>query len=191
MTILKRIDLGERLNLELLREGLSRRSAYVWIGLLAVALLTFMAVTSSIASKRERRLVQRQAELDGFYEMVSEYKRDMASIGYLREKLQLQGVEGSTGTVIEEIGAAIGLEKQITSFKPLAEDLVNGYMEKGVQVEIEGVTLNQAVNLLYKIKGYKNLLLIRDFSMKSHFQNPDMLDITVQVILITKPAGIL
>ncbi|MBE9532385.1 MAG: hypothetical protein IME98_06220 [Proteobacteria bacterium] len=56
-------------------------------------------------------------------------------------------------------------------------------------MEIEGVTLNQVVNLLYKIKGYKNLLLIRDFSMKNHFRNPDELDIMLQVVLITTPAG--
>jgi hypothetical protein len=190
MEVLKRIDLGAFLNPELLREGFSRRSAYVWVVLLVLALLAFMALTNSFASKGERRLAQKEAELSGFYEMLSEYKRDIASIGYLREKLQLRGVVGSTGTVIEEIGAAIGLEKKITSFKPLADGMMNGYMEKGVQVEIEGVTLNQAVNLLYRIKEYKNLLLIRNFSMKSHFQNPDMLDITAQVILITKPAGI-
>lgn len=190
MEILKRIDPGGRFSPELLREELLRRSAYVWIAIFVLVLLAFMLVTNSIASKNERRLVRSKAELDGFYGMVGEYKRDMASIGHLREKLLVSGVEGSTGAVIEEIGAAIGLKKKITSFKPLAEGMVNGYIEKGVQVKIEGITLNQAVNLLYKIKGYKNLLLIRDFSMKSHFRNLDKLDITFEVMLITKPKGV-
>jgi hypothetical protein len=190
MEILRRIDLTERLNPAYLREELSRRSAYVWIGVLVLALITLMLVTNSALSKKERKLTQRQAELDGFYKMTTLYKKDMASIGYLREKLLLAGVEGSTGTVIEEIAANIGLQKKITSFKPLSEGLVNGYMEKGVQVEIEGVTLNQAVNLLYQIKGYKNLLLVRSFTMKSRFQSPEKLDITLEVILITKPGGV-
>ncbi len=188
MEFLKKIDIRERLNSEGLSEVLSRGSAYVRIGLIVGAVIIFMAVTSSISSKRERLLIQSKAELSGFYTMVSEFKSDMDSIGHLRNKLRFPGVDGSTGTVIEEIGDSIGLHKKITSFKPLEEGLVNGYMEKGVQVEIEGVTLNQVVNLLYKIKGYKNLLLVRDFSMKSHFQNPDLLDITVQVILVTRPA---
>jgi general secretion pathway protein M len=191
MKTFKSSYLAERFSLEILRQELSRHGAYVWVGIFILPLIIFMAVTNSIASKREGLLAQKEAEQDGFYEMVGEYKREMASIGYLREKLHLSGVEGSTGTVIEEIAARIGINKKITSFKPLAEGLVNGYMEKGVQVEIEGITLNQAVNLLYKINGYKNLLLIRDFSMKNHFQNPDKLDITLQVILITKPTGTL
>ncbi len=168
--------------------GFIRGSSYVWTGLLVGAVIIFMVLTSSIASKKERMLMQSKAELSRFYSMVSEFKRDMASIGHLRNKLLIPGVEGSTGTVIEEIGFELGLQKKITSFKPLENGLVNGYMEKGVQVEIEGVTLNQVVNLLYKINGYKNLLLVRDFSMKSHFQNPDLLDVTVQVILVTRSA---
>lgn len=188
MEFLNRIDIRGRFNFEDLKNGLSRESAYVRIGVLVVAVIIFMAVTSSVVSKRERLLEQRRVEMNGFYTMASEYKSGMASIGHLREKLLVRGVEGSIGTVIEEIGNTIGLQKKITSFKPLGEGLVNGYMEKGVQVEIEGVTLNQVVNFLYKIKEYKNLLLVRDFSMKSHFQNPDLLDITVQVIVVTRPA---
>lgn len=190
MEFLKGTDLSGRFDLEYLREELSRRSAYVWICALVLALLVFMAVTDSIASKREDRLAQKESEIGEFYALINEYKADISSIGYLREKLLSRGVDVSTGTVIEEIAAGIGLKKKITSFKPLTEGVVNGYMEKGVQVEIEGITLNQVVNLLYKIKGHKNLLLIRGFSMKSHFQNPDMLDMTIQVILITKAAGL-
>jgi len=189
MEIIKGIDLRARLNIESLREAVSRHAAYVWIGLFILALSAFMVITNAIIVKSDSRLAQRESELRGFYEMASEYKRDMASIGHLREKLLRQGGNNSVGAVIEEIGAGIGLSKKITSFKPLADGLVNGYMERGVQVEIEGVTLNQAVNLLYKIKGYKNLLLIRDFSMKNHFRNPDKLDIVLQVVLITTPAG--
>lgn len=189
MDTLNRRDLAERFNVGALREGLSQRSAYVWVAVIVLALVTFMVVTNSFVSKRERRLAQRQVELSEFYILLSDYKRDMASIGHLRKKLRQRDVEGSIGTVIEEIGASIGLKKKITSFKPLAETQLTGYTEKGVQVEIEGVTLNEAVNLLYRIKGDKRLLLIRDFSMKNHFQNPELVDITLKVVLITTSEG--
>lgn len=160
-------------------------SYYLFIGALVITVIIFMALTNSLASKGEQRVERKKAELGEFYKLANEFKRETASIEHLRAKLRLPDAEVSAGSIMEEIGAQLGIKKNITSFKPLEDELVKGYMEKGVLLDIEGVTLNQAVNLLYRIRAHKFLLLIRDFSMKAHFANPGLLDITVQVVLVT------
>ena len=169
--------------------GVEGSSYYLFIGLLVLVVVIFMALTNSFASKRERMVEKRQAEFGEFYGFIDQYKKETASIEYLRAKLLIPEAGVSTGTLLEAVGSELGMEKNITSFKPLEEGLVNGYMEKGVQVDIEGVSLNQIVNFLYKIRAHRNLLLIRDFSMKAHFANPSLLDVTVQVVLVTRHSG--
>ncbi len=190
MAVIFGIDLKAPIDLSALKERLARfegLSYYLSIGVLVLIVIVFMALTNSFASKREKRVIRKKAEFGEFLSHASEYEKNSASIEHLRAKLLLSGAQVSTGTILEEIGAELGIQKKITSFKPLEEALANGYVEKGVLLDIDGVTLNQVVNLLYKIRGHRNLLLIRDFSMKAHFANPDLLDLNVEVVLVTRP----
>ena len=186
------IDLKGQVSLSSLRQRLTAVegfSHYLFIGLLVLAVIIFMTLTNSLASKREERVERRKAEFNEFIRLASEYKSYSASAGHLRAKLALPDAEVSAGSIMEEIGAQLGIQKNITSFKPTeknGESLMNGYMEKGVQIDIEGVTLNQVVNFLYRVRAHKFLLLIRDFSMKAHFANPGLLDLKVQVVLVTR-----
>jgi hypothetical protein len=166
-------------------------SYYLFIGLLVIIVIIFMALTNSFASKREARVDKREAELNEFVRLAGLYKRNTASIEHLKKKLRVSDGEVSTGSVLEEIAAEIGIQKKITSFKPAeksGEELTSGYIERGVQLEVEGVTLNQVVNFLYKIKTYKKLTLIKDFSMKADFANPELLDFSLQVVLVSRSA---
>ena len=61
-------------------------------------------------------------------------------------------------------------------------------MQNGVEINIEGATLNQIANLVYRIENYKNLLIIKEFLIKAQFNNPELFDITMRVILMSKPA---
>ncbi|MEE9542201.1 MAG: hypothetical protein V3V95_00275 [Thermodesulfobacteriota bacterium] len=192
MAVIFGIDLKAPVDLSALKQRFTRvegSNYYLFIGALVITVIIFIALTNSFASKREARVSRRKAELNEFLRLAGEYKGETASIEHLRAKLRVSGEGVSTGTLIEEIGAELGIKKNITSFKPAEESgegLQSGYMEKGVQVDIEGVTLNQVVNLLYRIRAHRNLLLIKDFSMKAHFANPDLLDLTVQVVLVTR-----
>jgi len=106
----------------------------------------------------------------------------------LEKKFFLPLSQQSPGAIIEEIGGQIGLRKNIIAFKPIEEKLEKGYMQNGVEINIEGATLNQIANLVYRIENYKNLLIIKEFLIKAQFNNPELFDITMRVILMSKPA---
>jgi len=86
--------------------------------------------------------------------------------------------------ILEDIGRKIGIREKITVLKPLEERTIRGYMERGVETKINGIDINQLINLLYRIENHSALLIIKEFSMKSRFDNPDLVDITIKTSLI-------
>ncbi len=175
------------MNLDEIRRNISENIIFYIKGIaVLIAVGLFIAVTYNITNKKEKLVSLKKEELASFYNLRKEYLKELASIAHLEKKLLLPQVDRSTGAIIEEIGTQIGIKGKMTSFKPTEETIEKGYNQRGVEIKLEGLTLNQLINFLYRINKYKNLLLIKDFAMKTHFENPGLFDITIQITLITK-----
>ncbi len=146
----------------------------------------FILATNGAIGRVEKRAQAKKAALLAFYVKKEEYLKESAEAAPLEKKLLLPQSGESPVAVIEEIGASIGIKSNINSFKPFEDKALKGYLKNGVEVKVEGITLNQAVNFVYRMENYRNLLLIKDFMMKSRFDNPDIYDITMQVVLVSK-----
>lgn len=170
-------------------EGLKRIFDYgskPLAAVLALALGTgfFFLMTNSIINKAEKIASTNNKELVRFNSLKEEYLIVSASQEPLIKKLLASQTEKSVGEIIEEIGDAIGIKDRISSFKPTEDKVEKGYMQKGVEVKIDGISFNELLNLLYKIENHRNLLLIKDFSMKAHFDDPGVSDVIIQVVLV-------
>lgn len=89
-------------------------------------------------------------------------------------------------SIIEEISKRTGVSERMKSVKPLEERETSGYIEREASVRFEGLSLNELVNLLYKIEEHGSLLLVKDFSMKSRFSDPQSIDASMTITHITK-----
>ncbi len=148
--------------------------------------LVFILATNAIVGRVEKRAHARKAALKAFYAQKEEYVKESAEVAPLEKKLLMPPSGVSPVTIIGEIGRSIGIKSNISSFKPFEDKALKGYVKNGVEVKVEGITLNQLVNFVYGIEDYKNLLIIKDFSMKSRFDNPDIYDVTAQVVLVSR-----
>lgn len=164
----------------------SKAVVYVKAAALLCGAFVFMLWTYYTTGKIERLVQAKKAELAAFYHMKQEYLKERASIAPFEKRLFLPHSKETPGTAIEEIGKQIGIKDNIISFKPVEEKSEKGYVQQGVEVKIDGINLNQIANLLYRTENYRNLVLVKEFLMKAHFNNPDIFDITMQVVLITK-----
>lgn len=89
-------------------------------------------------------------------------------------------------SAIEDIAKKTGIKERVASVKPLEEVPSPGYIDKPVEVRLEAVNLNQLVNFIYHGEAGPVLMVVRELSMKSRFENPDLLDVTMKVSLVTK-----
>lgn len=153
--------------------------------LLLIPVIFFIAVTYHVVGKVEKRVKVKKAEVLAFNGMKEEYLKERRAIEPFIRKILLPS-NRSPDSIIEEMAKGLGIKGNIISIKPIEEKPEKGYLKTGIDVKIDGITLNQMANLLYKIENFRNLMLIKGFVMKSRFENPDMLDITMHVVLFTK-----
>ncbi len=155
----------------------------------AVALLIACAVLYALyltTASKEKKVEARKAELASFDKLKDEYAAELARLAPLEKRLNQTRPGQSVGSTIEEIASGIGIKKNIASFKPLEAKSEKGYEQSGVEVRVDGVTLNQLMNLIYRMEKHESLLLVREFSMKSRFDNPDLFDAKLHVELVSR-----
>ncbi|MDP2688892.1 MAG: hypothetical protein Q8P48_02150, partial [Deltaproteobacteria bacterium] len=123
------------------------------------------------------------AEFAWLTSQAGEYLEKKASVDITARKARAVSAGAVSGiTEIEQIGRQVGVRELITSIKPLEERQVGGYLEKGMEVRIEKIDLNRLVSLLYLIENNRSLLVIREFSMKNRFENPNLLDVNLKIV---------
>ncbi len=132
----------------------------------------------------KRAVSVKKSELEELRMIKEEYLEKKGRGDYLEKRLLSPKGSDSPIMILEDIGRKIGIREKITVLKPLEERTIRGYMERGVETKINGIDINQLINLLYRIENHSALLIIKEFSMKSRFDNPDLVDITIKTSLI-------
>ena len=170
---------------------IDRRRLFILLG--GISFVIVFLLSGNIVLKKyrglEKSILAKKKEMLNFVQLKEEYLREKDKFDYAeRRALSPRGME-STIIILEEIGIRAGIKEKIIMLKPLEEEMEKGYLERGVNVKIDGIDLNQLINFLYIIKNNKALLLINGFSMKSRFDNPNLLDVDISLAVISKVSG--
>ncbi len=162
------------------------RGIYVKTGAAFFLTIVFMAISYGMTIGTERAATAKKNELVAFNAMREEYLHASRSVAPAQKRLKQSQSKESTGVVFEEIAGMIGIRGNVASFKAMDLKPEKGYSQNGVEVKINGVGFNQVLNLIYRTETHKNLLLTKDFLMVSHFENPELFDVTMKVVMVTR-----
>lgn len=159
--------------------------------IIAAAVVLFIAVWGVYAlvnrySSVKRLAAVKKADLKTFTALSSEYISRRAAFDLKARKAFASPGERSAVAIVEEIGGRAGLKERITTLKATADEETLGYMVRSVEVKIEKVDLNGLVNLLYMIEENRLLLVINEFSVKSRFDDPKLLDVRLKLSHLSK-----
>jgi len=144
-------------------------------------IVCIIAVSFFFSSKNE--LARARARQKEFALLKSEYRTLKSSIDVVESKKSITNVKGILPAV-DEIFLSLGLKQRIRAVKPLTTKEAPGAVEEEAEVQVERVNINEAVNLFYKIENAPMGIFIKKAAMKSSFENPASLDITMTIALI-------
>jgi general secretion pathway protein M len=166
-------------------ESMDQRTRLYWGGGISLVLLVIILFTTL----NERITVlekKRKARENDLVEMMALKQRFLsAKLTSQRFAGRLAGVraDDSPAKIIEEIGIK-GKSSKIT---PLKSEERGGFIEDSAEVKLDGLTLNEAVNLLYRLEKGTRPILVKKANLKIRFDNPALLDLTLTIALL-KPA---
>lgn len=160
-----------------------RRTVAIW-AVVFLAGLTVPAFIMERASVRELEGTKsKRAELSA---LGNDYRTLKEQVGAVEQKTPAAKVSG-IANAMEDIASSVGIKGKMKSVKGVGTKEIQGPMtEESAEVQMEKVTLNEMVNMFYRIGEAPMILSVKRVTMKKSFENPELLNVTMTVALFTR-----
>jgi hypothetical protein len=156
-----------------------KRTTLILAGCALLAVI-IAALSLNALSRANRDIASLRLQLQEISVLSGEYLSLSQRMKAVEGRRKLTTVKGIVQAV-DEIFDPLGLKEKIKSVKPLdAKDP----KEERAEVSVGGLNMNEMVNLLYNTENSPMLLVIREIDLKSSFQDPTLLDMTMTLSLV-------
>jgi len=158
----------------------------LWCGYLLIAMMAIALVWSALAGKTaqlERQRSAREAVLKELLPLKAAYRAAKQTADRLASQMSGVRPDDSPAKVIDDIGIK-GKSVKITPVKGVER---NGILEDAADIRIDGLTANEALNLIYRLEKGGRPLLLKKANLRVRYDDPSRLDVLLTVALL-KPA---
>ena len=160
----------------------------LWIGYGLIALLVLFFAWSAMSAKvaaLERKRVAREAVLKELLQLKAVYRLAKKSSDVMAGRMASVRSDDSPAKIIEEIGIK-GKGVKIASVKGEERP---GIIEDAADVHIEGLTANEAINLIYRLEKGMRPLVVKKANLRVRFDDPSRFDLGLIVALLKPVPG--
>jgi len=159
------------------------KAGYVLIGLLIIVMgWSFLA---GKCAQLEQKRKAREAVLRELLPLKTAYLSAKQSSDLLLGRLAAVRPDDSPAKIIDEIGIR-GKGVKIASLKGEERP---GMLEDAADVRIEGLTFNEALNLIYRLEKGSRPLLLKKANLRVRFDDPARCDLALTVALLKPSPG--
>jgi len=158
----------------------------LWGGYLLIAVLAIALIWSALAGKTaqlERKRSAREAVLKELLPLKVAYRAAKQTADRLASQMSGVRPDDSPAKVIDDIGIK-GKSVKIT---PIKGEERNGILEDAADVRIDGLTANEALNLIYRLEKGGRPLLLKKANLRVRYDDPSRFDVLLSIALL-KPA---
>jgi general secretion pathway protein M len=131
----------------------------------------------------EKKRTAREMVLQELLPLKVAYLSARQSSDQLRGRMASLRPDDSPAKIIEETG----IKGKSVKIVPLKGEDRPGFIEDAADIRIEGLTVNEAVNLLYRLEKGSRPLVIKKSNLRVRFDDPSRSDLTL-VLALLKPA---
>ncbi|WP_129127266.1 general secretion pathway protein GspM [Geomonas oryzae] len=156
------------------------------IGIALAVLLAIVVALSAINSRittLEHKRAAREADIGEMMRLKLRFQEANAGAQRMANRLMATRPDDSPAKIIEETG----IKGRGSQIKPVKGDDIPGYVEDAAEVRMEGLSANEAVNLIYRLEKGTRPVTVKKALIKQRFDDPSKLDVALTIALI-KPA---
>ncbi len=158
------------------------RIAVTAAAVVVISGLVFSMFVSPIWEKKVRleNVAQKKGlELVKFRERAIHYGELEKSVADLEKRLSGRKQGFSILGTLESVARQAGVQDRIASMKPVKGKQDPGLEETSVEVRLEKLDLARTVEFLKRIEETRDFVIVKRLRMKSRFDDPQLLDVTV------------
>lgn len=149
----------------------------------AVTLLVLIAFSAMTRHVAHLNVVQasREQMLKELLLLQQRYQEASAGAQRLTNRMASVTPNDSPATIVEQTGI---VPKGSLQSKPLPRKERGALIEDGAELTLSGLSLNETVNLLYRLEQGSKPVTISKASLRSRFGDPTKLDLILQIELL-------
>jgi len=137
----------------------------------------------------KRVIPERRNDLRQLRLKIREYESIQKELGRIRERVGSRDKEFKILSFLERAQKACGLAERVAYMKPATSFTNEDYMEKRVEIKVEGVTLEQVARFLFRVQSQESLVGIKELHIKKATGESSLLDVAVAVTTLTSTQG--
>jgi len=151
---------------------------------IAIALLLLLAIIFSAANDRidrlRKKLAGRETDVAEMLVLKQRYLEAHRVSQRFANRLSATRSDDSPARVIEEIG----IKGKGSQIRPIKMEERGDFLEDVAEVKIDGLTTNEAVNLIFKLEKGSRPVIIKRALLKTRFDDPSRLDLSLTIALL-------
>ena len=156
------------------------------IGIAFAAVLLVVVALSAVngrISTLERKRAAREADIAEMMRLKLRHQEASVGAQRLANRLLATKADDSPAKIVEETG----IKGRSSQIKPVKGDELPGYVEDAAELRMEGLSGNEAINLIYRLEKGARPVTVKKALIKQRFDDPSRLDLNLTIALI-KPA---
>lgn len=160
----------------------TRKLALILTAATILLLLGYISLNGYLMQQNKVRASREQTlkELLVLHQRYLEVSRDAQR---LSNRIASVTPDDSPVSVIEQTGL---VPKGGIQSKPLPRKDLGALMEEGAEITLSGLSLNETVNLLYRLEQNPKPVAVRKAVLRARFNEPSKLDLVLQIALMKK-----
>ncbi len=157
-----------------------RKFLFLISGVAVVALIVFFSL--DLVSTQRKELAGLRDQHREMLLLKAEFLSLSKRVRAVESRKGLAKVEG-IAQAVDEIFVPLGLKEKVTSVKTTGTKETREGFEEGADIFVEKVSMNEMVNIFYRIDHAPMVLTVRKATVKKSFDTPDLLNISLALSL--------
>jgi general secretion pathway protein M len=155
-----------------------KRVVAFFAALIIVIFLFFSGMHQLSSSKKE--LAALKGQRNELFLLKDEYLSLKQRIDSVEGRKSQSGPQGIVQAV-DEVFQSMGLKDKIKTLKSTGKREIRDGFEENADLSIEKVTMNEMVNILYRIENAPMVLTMKKVTIKKSFENPELMNISLDL----------
>lgn len=145
-----------------------------------ISFLILAALGIKMLSSQTKELHQLQEQRKEMAVLRDEFLSLQQKFQTVENRKNLTNVQGVLQAV-DEVFSSVGLKDKVKTVKNTGKRETKDGIEEEADVSVEKVTMNEMVNIFYRIDHAPMILTIKKVTVKQSFENPELLNITLML----------
>ncbi|NVM21200.1 MAG: type II secretion system protein M [Desulfobacterales bacterium] len=171
-----------RINIKLARrEKIVVSAGACFVGFFVLLYVVIFPFFSSRAKLR-RGIEGNQEQLKEVMHLSAEYQALQKNSGGMRKAITGRKKDFTLFSLLEKLAGQAGVKDRIKYMRPSRSQGKGRYEISTVEMQLEGITMQQLFDYLYRIEAPKNIVRIKRISIKKHKEKSGYVDATLRVL---------